>query len=193
MYIERCLEMNKIHKAANVVKREIIKNVRYLNTDFYLKLYTNYLKDIGVIFTGKNKKIKFIDPSAYFDGTDYSLISIGDNVTISREVMLLTHDYSITSAVASIGKIINRNEGELYFKREIRIGDNTFIGARASILPGTIIGNNCIIGACAVVKGVVPDNSIIIGNPYTIIGQTNMFAKKHIDKQDYFIEGAEKK
>lgn len=176
-------------KYFSVIRRTFIKKLCYINKDLYLKKYTQYLKDIGIQFTGEEKKIKFIDTSVYFDGTDYSLISIGDNVTISREVMFLTHDYSITTAFCTIGKKIARHEGEPFFLRGITIGNDTFIGARVSLLPGATIGNNCIIGACAVVKGNIPDNSIVIGNPAKIIGQTSAYAQKHFELQDYLIEG----
>lgn len=181
--------MNKIKKILSVIRRMFIKQKIYLNVDSYMNSYTKYLKSIGINFTGEKKKVKFIEPSAYFDGHDYTLISIGDNVTISREVMLLTHDYSITTALASIGReAIQRHDGELYFLNKISIGDNCFIGARASLLPGTTVGNNCIIGACSVVKGNIPSNSIVVGNPAKIIGDTREYAKKHLENEDYKVE-----
>ena len=155
--------MKKINKIISVLKREIIKSFVYLDVDYYMRKYTKYLKTIGIDFTGKTKRIKFVEPSAYFDGTDYSMIHIGDNVVISRDVMLLTHDCSLTAAITSIGVFIKRHEGEMFFKKDIYIGDNAFIGAKASLLPGTIIGNNCIVGACSVVKGNVPDYTMIGG------------------------------
>lgn len=51
----------------------------------------------------------------------------------------------------------------------ITIRDNVFIGAFAIVLPGSNVGNNCIIGAGCVVKGMIPDNSVVIGNPCKII------------------------
>lgn len=51
----------------------------------------------------------------------------------------------------------------------VKIGDNTFVGAGAIILPKTTIGNFCIIGAGAVVKGNIPDYSVVVGNPAKII------------------------
>lgn len=36
--------------------------------------------------------------------------------------------------------------------KPISVGNNVFVGARSVILPGTFIGDNCIIGAGAVVK-----------------------------------------
>lgn len=180
--------MKKIRKILRVIQRIFIKTLAYLNVDLYMKKYFYFLKEEGVNFTGKNNFPKFIDRSVYFDGTDYSLIYLGDNITISREVMFLTHDYSINTALCSIGKKINRNEGEFHFRNEIHIGDNCFIGARASILPNTQIGNNCIVGSCCVVKGNIPDDSIIIGNPCKIIGSTKKYAEKHMVAKDYFIE-----
>lgn len=180
--------MKKLRKIFSVIKRCVIKKLIYIDVDIYMKKYTKHLKKIGIDFFGKKKKVKFIAPCAYFDGTDYSLIHIGDNVTISKDVMILTHDYSITTAMCCIGTYIDRNEGELFFKKDIYIGNDSFIGARASLLPGSKIGNNCIVGACAVVKGSVPDNSIVIGNPAKIIGRTDEYAKKHSDKKDYFVE-----
>lgn len=39
----------------------------------------------------------------------------------------------------------------------------------STILAGTSIGNNCIIGANSLVKGNFPDNSVIVGNPAKIV------------------------
>lgn len=178
----------KLKKVISVIKRGIIKKENYFSVNKYMKDYTRYLQDLGVNLSGSRRKLKYVDPSAYFDGWDYSLISIGDNVTISREVMLLTHDFSITTAMASLGKIIERGEGEMFFNKGISIGDNTFIGARVSILPETKIGNNCIIGACSVVKGVIPDGSIVVGNPAKIVASTKEFALKHCQLKDYITE-----
>ncbi|MCD7710451.1 MAG: hypothetical protein LUI04_03750 [Porphyromonadaceae bacterium] len=56
------------------------------------------------------------------------------------------------------------------------IGDNCFIGAGAIILPGSRIGDNVIIGAGAVVKGEIPSNSVVIGNPCKILKKINPHA-----------------
>lgn len=180
--------MPKFRKIISVIQREIIKKYIYIDVDFYIKKYTQYLKKIGVVFTGKEKKIKYIEPSVYFDGTNYGLINIGDNVTISKEVMILVHDYSINTALCSVGIKIDRHQGEYNFRQSVTIGNNCFIGARASLLAGTEIGNNCIIGACTVVKGKIPDGSIVVGNPARIIGKTAEYARKHLELKDYEIE-----
>jgi serine O-acetyltransferase len=54
------------------------------------------------------------------------------------------------------------------------IGDNCYIGAGAKIIGDIKIGNNCQIGASAVVLKDIPDNSIVVGIPARIVGQTTV-------------------
>ena len=51
----------------------------------------------------------------------------------------------------------------------VKIGNNCWIGAKATILDGTRLGDGCIVAAGAVVKGEFPDNVIIGGIPAKII------------------------
>jgi acetyltransferase-like isoleucine patch superfamily enzyme len=63
--------------------------------------------------------------------------------------------------------ILIRNQG--VNRKGVLIGNNCWIGAKVTILDGTIIGNGCIVAAGAVVKGVYPDNVIIGGVPSRIL------------------------
>jgi acetyltransferase-like isoleucine patch superfamily enzyme len=174
--------INKIKKIFLKIMGFLVKMLVYINGNLYMKFFSKYLKILGIKINGKPK---FIAGSVYFDGKDYGEINLGDNIVISKEVMFLTHDYSISRGLQAIGKLEDK---EAYFLRGISIGDNCFIGARVSILPGTIIGNNVIIGACSVVKGEIPDNSIVVGNPCKIIGKTTEWAKGQELKRKYFFE-----
>jgi len=49
------------------------------------------------------------------------------------------------------------------------IGDLSHIGMGARIIEGIKIGNNCLIGAGAVIIKDVPDNSVVVENPGRII------------------------
>lgn len=71
--------------------------------------------------------------------------------------------------------------------KEIKIGNNCFIGIRAIILPGTTIGDNTIIGAGAVVKGNIPNGVIVVGNPGKIIGTTEEYVAKHLEVRDCYV------
>jgi acetyltransferase-like isoleucine patch superfamily enzyme len=54
---------------------------------------------------------------------------------------------------------------------ETTVGENVWVGARATILGGSCIGDNAVIGAGAVVKGEVPAFSIAAGNPAAAVGR----------------------
>lgn len=163
--------MGKIYKIYSVILRKSIFLLDGINNRLFTQLYYKYLKKRGVMFAGRPN---YISSSAYLDGKGLDIISIGKDVVISREVMLLTHDYSIETALHAIGE--GSPDRHMHINKHIKIGNNSFIGARASILPGTTIGNNCIIGACTVVKGNIPDGSIVVGNPAKIIKNIDIYA-----------------
>lgn len=110
------------------------------------------------------------------------MISIGKNTTISRDVVVLTHDFSIVKGLQAIGQ-----EATGHFLKPVEIGENCFIGARCLILPGTEIGDNTICGGGAVLHGKIPSNSIVAGNPAKRICSIEEWTRKHIEKQDYIL------
>jgi maltose O-acetyltransferase len=57
----------------------------------------------------------------------------------------------------------------LPLRAPVFIGENTFIGVGAMILPGVSIGRECIIGAGAVVTKSIPDNSVAVGVPAKVV------------------------
>ena len=63
----------------------------------------------------------------------------------------------------------------------VNIGNNVFIGEKATILMGTNIGDNCIIGANSLVKGDFPSNSVIAGNPAKVICTLEEYYNKQLN------------
>lgn len=167
--------MQRIKKVLTVLVRKLICLLDGINNRVFTNLYWRYLDKLGITFSGRPN---YICSSAYFDGQGMSLISIGKDAVISREVMFLTHDYSIETALHSVG--LGTVERSIKIDGSISVGDNSFIGARVSLLPGSTIGNNCIIGACAVVKGHIPDNSVAVGNPARVIKTIDMCAEEFL-------------
>lgn len=101
--------------------------------------------------------------------TEPFLIEIGNHVAIASGTCFVTHDGSAW--------IMRQEMPEMDVFGEIKVGDNSFIGSNSLILPGTRIGSNCVIGAGSVVRGVIPDNSVAIGNPAKVIFATSMLKK----------------
>jgi putative colanic acid biosynthesis acetyltransferase WcaF len=85
----------------------------------------------------------------------YSLgkIDILDGATIAQEAYLCTGTHDFTDPCLQL------------ITKPIMIGKNSFIGARAMILPGVCIGDQVIVGAMSVVSKDVPDHQVIAGNP----------------------------
>ena len=55
------------------------------------------------------------------------------------------------------------------YKRDVRVGNNVWIGYGACILRGVTIGDNAIIGTSAVVTRDVPANAVVTGIPARVI------------------------
>lgn len=94
-------------------------------------------------------------------GAEPFLIEIGDHVTITSGVIILTHDGSTW--------LIRDEKGRRYLYRKVTIGNNVFIGVNSIIMPGVIIEDNVIIGAGSVVTKSIPTGVIVAGNPARII------------------------
>jgi acetyltransferase-like isoleucine patch superfamily enzyme len=60
-------------------------------------------------------------------------------------------------------------EHEALTKGPIIVGDDVWIGNRATILSGSRIGQGAVIGACSVVSGHIPPYAVVAGNPAKIM------------------------
>ena len=91
-------------------------------------------------------------------------IVIGDNTNIGGNVKILDNDFHPIEAEARLA-----DDKEKIGTKPVLIGRNCFIGCNALILKGTQLGDNCVVGAGAVVCGKFEANSVIAGNPARIV------------------------
>ncbi len=54
-------------------------------------------------------------------------------------------------------------------KGPVRIGPDTWIATKVTMLRDTTIGRGCVLGSHAVVKGEIPDFSIAVGAPAKVV------------------------
>ncbi len=97
-------------------------------------------------------------------------LTVGENVSISAEVFILT--------VA--GQATSRGSGE---RKPVTIEDNAWIGSRAIVMPGVTIGRGAVVGVGAVVVQNVPPLAIVFGSPARPVG------KRPEEEADYFFGG----
>lgn len=172
--------MNKCRKLISVFKLKNARLKQFFSEKWYVRSINNYLKYIGCDLIGK---IKFFAYDAKLDLTDPSKIHIGNGTVITSKVLILVHDYSIECGLVSINK--QDSTFESLFIKDVRIGNNCFIGQASIIKPGTEIGDNCIIGSGAVVSGKIPSNSVVIGNPCVVVADTREWAIKKYNQHNY--------
>lgn len=133
---------------------------------FYRKFMEFELDSDSVIFmeawfdTRKNFKLgknSIINQKCRLDNRGG--ISIGERVSISAEVCILTADHDLQCC-----NFTGRT-------RPVYIEDYVFVGTRAMILPGVTLGKGCAVAAGAVVTKSVPPFTIVAGVPAKPIGK----------------------
>lgn len=88
-------------------------------------------------------------------------LEIGSGCTISVGVQIYSHD-NVLQTISGGNEPIERDK--------TTIGNHVYIGPNVVITRGSTIGNHCVVGAFAMVKGNIPDNSVVVGAPGRVIG-----------------------
>jgi len=100
-----------------------------------------------------------IGQGAFLDGRDN--LYIGRHVDIASEVMIYNAEHLID------------DPSFIAHTQPVEIGDYTFIGPRAIILPGVKIGKGAIVAAGAIVTKSVDPFAMVGGVPAKVIGERN--------------------
>jgi acetyltransferase-like isoleucine patch superfamily enzyme len=117
-------------------------------------------------------------------GTEPYLVSIGDYVDLSINVVFVTHDGS-----TRVFRHLDKYKGVKRFGR-ITVHNRVFIGWGAIIMPGVTIGENSIVCAHSLVVQDVPPNTVVWGNPARPLMSTEAYADKAMAKSNIVDEEA---
>lgn len=98
-------------------------------------------------------------------------VEIGRNVTISERVFIGDNNHSFAHPEVPIMQQPNK------VGTPVLIGSGSWIGAGASLLPGTRLGKNNVVGTLSVVKGEFPDHAVIGPEPAKLL-----FVKNYSDE-----------
>ena len=151
----------------------------------------DYIQGEAYISLGDHVVINSMAWLLAFKQEDKPHLSINDNVSIGR----FFHIVALKSVVIEKNVLIADKvyisdnihgyediktpiiEQAIVFKKEVIIGENSWIGENVSII-GAQIGRHCVIGANSVVTQDIPDYSIAVGSPAKVIKQYDFEKQK---------------
>ncbi len=150
-------EYNQLNPSDTANKNKILSKLlgyETKNVDISAPFYCDYGYNIEF---GKNV---FVNLSCYF--MDGGKITIGDHCFIGPFTGFYTANHP--------SDVESRNKG-MEQALPIVVGNNCWLGANVSVMPGVRIGDNCVIAAGSVVTKDIPDNSMVAGVPAKVIRQ----------------------
>ena len=108
-------------------------------------------------------------------------ISASDEIVIGDGCMMANGVYITDCDWHGVYDRMNRDPEP----KPVHIGDNVWIGDRATVLKGVTIGDNSIVAACSVVTKDVPANVVVAGNPARIVRELDTSLPFHTRTQFY--------
>lgn len=136
--------------------------------------YINWLRKHGVRI-GDNCAF-FGRHELHIDLTRPSLIELGNDVIITRGVLLLTHGYDWAVLREKYGEVLGSG-------KKITIKDNVFIGTFAKIMPGVTIGSNTIVAAGSIVTKSIEGDGVYAGVPAQKVSSLDEYLAKRKNAQ----------
>jgi len=156
--LERWIGINFSKWFVNFIFQRILR----LNSDIPFQVHFTSTVILGKgIFIGRNVWKSFaLSGGCYIQGGNS--IYIGDDTIFAPGVKIVSanHDMKNNMAWANGGPII--------------IGSRCWIGANAVILPGVKIGDECVVGAGAVVTKSFSSKSVIVGCKAKLLHKNNL-------------------
>lgn len=134
---------------------------------------TNLLLESGFT-SGRNCRIELFEDGVIQFGTN---CHIGDNVHIASSNKVIIGNGCLFASKIFISDTSHGAYSQYGSSPDmppndrplissfVSIGDNVWLGENVVVLPGTTIGNGCIVGANSTVAKDLPDNCIAVGSP----------------------------
>ena len=129
-----------------------------------------------------------------FTVQDDAEVTIGEHCNFGPNVTIVT---PVHPMVASERRAIRTASGEeklLCWAKPVHIGKDCWFGASVTVCPGVTIGDNCVIGAGAVVTKDIPANVVAVGSPCRVIREIGQRDREYYYKDkplDFDPEGDE--
>lgn len=148
-----------------LIRKIFIRLRGYATVLFYKLIFRKSLKFKGLPSVRRGFNIIIESPGKVhigrgcFFNNDCSIvcrdeITIGNNCMFAEGVKIYDHDHRFRDP----NKLI-KDQG--YKNSSVVIGSNCWLANNVIVLKGTVVGANSIIGAGCVVRGTIPENSIV--------------------------------
>lgn len=124
---------------------------------------------------GKNTFVNF-----NFTCQDDCEVTIGENCDFGPNVTIVTPIHPILPEERRALMCPDGAARRLCYAKPVHIGNNCWLCANVTVLPGVTIGDGCVIGAGSVVTHSIPPHSFAAGNPCRVIREiTEADSMKH--------------
>lgn len=156
------------HTAVNTLRAKPLFKALGQNSSFpKIVLLDSYQTNNGIQhFSPKIKIGSNCHFGAFNHITAINSIEIGDNLLTGKNVTITDNSHGSTDFEhLSIEPILR----PLVSKGPVKIGNNVWIGDKATILPNVTIGDGAVIAANAVVTKDIPAYCVAAGNPAKVI------------------------
>lgn len=137
------------NKSLRILALEILGPIRQSLRMFKLRIM-GYKNINSSAVLERNLNLDRVDPKG---------ITIKSGCLIASGTTILCHEHVYRDP----------NNFDLPLLNPVEIGERTFIGVGATILPGVTIGSDCIIGAASVVTKDIPNGCLAVGVPAKVI------------------------
>lgn len=140
--------------------------VNYLIRNYLLGLAARVAPIGATVWIHRRRGVRigrdcFIDPTATLETAYPDQITIGDDVRVTVNAIVMTH---IKAPIAL------RESGRMpRVVRPVVLQDHCFIGVGAIVMPGVTVGARAVVASGAVVLADVPPDTMVMGNPAKVV------------------------
>lgn len=166
------ISLHKLHLKFKAFKSLLNKEYTRLLIKENPTLPIKSLQNIGIDIADD---VVWFGDDIQIDQTRPSLIHIGHHVFLHNGFKLRTHDYATYVFIHKYNEFIP-SSGRVW------IGDNVWFGENVTVLKGSTIGNDCIIGINSVVMGEIPEGSVAAGCPARVICTIDEYFERRKEK-----------
>ncbi len=168
----------------------VVGDDNLIETGRYVELYGSRMQIVGA-----ENAIRLGDHVRAHIGVDFhtsgALFEVGDHTTcvgmqaalheprtlrLGKDCQLAADIYLTVSDTHSIVDL--ETGARINGGRDVTIGDHVWLGYRTVFLKGASVGSGSVIGTCAVVTGVIPENCVAVGNPARVTRENVTWARE---------------